>query len=78
MMPPHYDIAKYVSPAGLGDILFCPCVSLSVYQSIQDTGCLVNATPPTVVAGSFLKLGRCFCQCLKICMMFGCNPQIIL
>ena len=24
----------------------------------------------------FLKLYRCLCQGLKMCMMFGCNPQI--
>ena len=24
----------------------------------------------------YLKLCRCFCQGLKMCMTFGCNPQI--
>ena len=25
----------------------------------------------------FLQIYRCFCQGLKMCMTFGCNPQII-
>ena len=35
----------------------------------------VNASPPTVLGGILLKLCRCFCQVLKMCKMFGCNPQ---
>ena len=42
-----------------------------------DTGYLVKATPPTISVVSFLKLFRCFCQGLKMCMWFGCHPQII-
>ena len=40
------------------------------------TGYIVNATPPTVLAVSFLNFAGCFCQGLKMCMTFGCNPQI--
>ena len=36
----------------------------------------VCATPPTVLCW-FLKLYRCFCHGLKICMWFGYSPQII-
>ena len=37
---------------------------------------LVNTTPPTILAGSFFKLCRCIYQGMKMCMRFGCNPQI--
>ena len=37
---------------------------------------LVNATPPTVLAGSFFKLCRCSYQGLKMCMIFDCDPRI--
>ena len=36
---------------------------------------LVNATPPTILPGSFSKLCSCSCQGLKMCMTFGPNPQ---
>ena len=59
-MPPHYDIAKYVSlRQGWETYCFlrafvCMSVCLSVCLPKHiDTGNLVNATPPTLVAGSF-------------------------
>ena len=36
----------------------------------------MNVTP-SILAGPFLKLCRCFRQGLKMCIMFGYNPQII-
>ena len=36
-----------------------------------DNWYLVNTTPQII-----LKLWRCFCEGLKMCMRFGCNPQI--
>ena len=36
----------------------------------------MDATPPTILPGSFNELSRCLPQGLKMCMIFGCNPQI--
>ena len=55
-------------PSGSGDILFF-LVRLSVHYKIFKT------QTPTVLARFFL-LFRCICQGLKMCMTFGCNPQI--
>ena len=60
-MPPHYDIAKYVS-LHQGWETYCflrasVCLYLSVCLPKHTyAGNLVNATHPTVVAGSFLNL----------------------
>ena len=67
------------------------CFYLNQTQG-QETYCLVRAsdclsvhltahhklctTHPTILSESFLKLCRCFCQGLKMCMTFGCNPHI--
>ena len=49
---------------------------LAVWMQHIDTGYLVN-TSPTIFRPIFLKLCQCFCQGLKMCIKFGCNPQII-
>ena len=59
--------------------IFFSQIELKSYIHIPkhtDTGYLVNATPSTILTGS-LKLCRCFCQGLKMCMRFGCNIQTI-
>ena len=43
---------------------------------LMDIRYLVSATPPTFFFPILLKLYRCFCQGLKMCMTFGYNPQI--
>ena len=51
---------------------------LDFYQSILDTGYLINCdcNSSYSLSWNFLELCRCFCQGLKICMTFACNPQI--
>ena len=48
----------------------CPSIWLPITNYAQNS--------PTILSESFLKLCRCFCQGLKMCMTFGCNPHIIL
>ena len=50
---------------------------LNFYQSIIDTGYLVNATPPTVLAWISFKLFRRFHQGLKMCMWFAVILRLI-
>ena len=67
-------------PYRVGDILFSPCVRLSVCPSVRLNfrhENLVNASHSTVLAGSFFNFRICFCHGLKTCLMFSCNPQII-
>ena len=50
---------------------------LDFYQSILDTGYLINYERNSYnLRWIFLELCRCFCEGLKICMTFACNPQI--
>ena len=42
---------------------------------LMDIRYLVSATPPIIFVPILLKLHRCFCQGLKMCMTFGYNPQ---
>ena len=59
------------------NVTFCSAATHSCLGlKYLDTGYLVNATPLTVLARSFFKLCKCFCQGLKIYMTFCCNPQI--
>ena len=41
-----------------------------------DTGHLVNAIPPTIFNWVSIKFCRCFCQGLKMCTRFDCNPPM--
>ena len=69
------DIVNYITPSGLYTYCFLPVhpsVSLCPSQIVSN---LVIAIL-TVLSVSFFKLCRCFCQGLKMCMTFGCNPQI--
>ena len=70
-------------PSGSGDIMVSPCVRLSVCPSIClsvwlsiTNSCEHNSSYS--FSRIFLKLCVCFCQGLKMCMTFGCNPQIII
>ena len=45
-------------------------------QKLMDIRYLVSATSPTIFFPILLKLYRCFCQGLKMCMTFGYDPQI--
>ena len=49
---------------------------LPYFLSSIYTEYLMNATSPTLLV-VFLKFCGCFCQDLKLCMPFDCNPQII-
>ena len=53
-------------PSGSGDILIFPVVRQPVRPSDCPSQNLMNATPLQV-----------FCQGLKMCMTFDCNPQFI-
>ena len=54
-----------------------PCVRPCVFPFVHHLGrYFVSATPPTIFSPILLKLYRCFCQGLKMCMTFGYNPQI--
>ena len=74
----HFAIYTYIVVASLchpiraGRQIVFPCESCLSGCPSQN---LVNATPPKL-SRIFLKLCRCFCQGLKICTAFGCNPQI--
>ena len=54
---------------------FTPCIYLSLCLSVTNCvqSCECNSLNSSRI---FLKLCRCFYQGLKICMTFGCNPQI--
>ena len=56
----------------------CSSVHPSVRPSINIyPGCLVSATPLTVLYRSFLKLCICFRHGMRMCMWFGYNCEII-
>ena len=73
---PLLDYVNYVSPGQGQETLFSLCPGLSVCLSV--TNCVESCERNSFYSFSriLLKLCRCFCQGLKICMRFGCYPQI--
>ena len=69
----YYVSLLCLPPSGSGETLFSPCVCLSVRPSVR----LSVWLSVTKYCERNTSYRWCFCQGLKICMTFGCNPYTI-